>query len=98
MNELAVNIDDIVRAKNACIYTYLLSLSLSRLTFRISIPLVLKKKKKKKTRIYLILIIHPHLFLDREYFPAQKFVNGNLFNFSLENSTVKLIIRKCGGY
>lgn len=98
MNELAVNIDDIVRAKNACIYIYIhiFSLSLSRLTFRISIPL--KKKKKKKTRIYLILIIHPHLFLDREYFPAEKFVNGNLFNFSLENSTVKLIIRKCGGY
>lgn len=95
MNELAVNIDDIVRAKNACIYIYI-SLSLSRLNFRISIPL--KQKKKKKTRIYLILIIHPHLFLDREYFPAEKFVNGNLFNFSLENSTVKLIIRKCGGY
>lgn len=49
-----VNIDDIVRAKNACVYIYIhihivpppIFLP-SRLTFRISIPLVLEKEKKR---------------------------------------------------
>lgn len=88
-----VNIDDIVRAKNACVYIYIhihivpppIFLP-SRLTFRISISLVLSKRKKKRTRIYLILIIHrpllhhPRFSTDISHNP-RNFINGRIESF-----------------
>lgn len=85
-----VNIDDIVRAKNACvyIYTHRSSSYLSSLSFNFSYfdSSRSRKRKKKRTRIYLILIIHrpllhhPRFSTDISHNP-RNFINGRIESF-----------------